>query len=244
MNLLVGPALLGLLSLLVLSFVFSNGLEAATNDFETLRRRMVEEQLICSGRDITNARVLAAMRTVPRHEFVPESQRSEAYADRALPVGFGQTISQPFVVAFMSQQLEPQSTDRVLEIGTGTGYQAAVLAQLVHEVYTIEIVEPLAKRAAADLKRLGSTNILCRVGDGYQGWPEAAPFDAIIVTCAPDRVPPPLVEQLKDGGRMIIPVGPVEHQELVLLRRVGARLEQRAVLPVRFVPMTGQVQAE
>jgi protein-L-isoaspartate(D-aspartate) O-methyltransferase len=142
----------------------------------------------------------------------------------------------------MTEQLDPKPTDRVLEIGTGSGYQAAVLAQLVAEVYTIEIIEPLAQRAEADLKRLGYTNIHVRAGDGYQGWPEAAPFDAIIVTCAPEKVPPPLVEQIRDGGRMIIPVGPIGDQELVLLRKQGEQLEQHAVLPVRFVPMTGGAQ--
>jgi protein-L-isoaspartate(D-aspartate) O-methyltransferase len=159
-----------------------------------------------------------------------------------LPIGYDQTISQPYIVAFMTGQLDPQPMDRVLEIGTGSGYQAAVLAQLVAEVYTIEIVEALAQRAEADLKRLGYTNIHVRAGDGCQGWPEAAPFDAIIVTCAPEKVPPPLVEQLKDGGRMIIPVGPMGDQELVLLRKRGEQLEQRAVLSVRFVPMTGGAQ--
>ncbi|MGD0260743.1 MAG: protein-L-isoaspartate(D-aspartate) O-methyltransferase [Verrucomicrobiota bacterium] len=144
--------------------------------------------------------------------------------------------------AVMTEQLQPKPTDKVLEIGTGSGYQAAVLAELVAKVYTVEIIEDLAKRAAADLKRLGYTNVSVRAGDGYQGWPEAAPFDAIIVTCAPYKVPPPLIEQLKDGGRMIIPVGPTWDQELVLLRKQGGRLERHAVLPVRFVPMTGQSQ--
>ena len=157
---------------------------------------------------------------------------------------YGQTISQPYIVAFMTEHLDPKPTDRVLEIGTGSGYQAAVLAELVEEVYTIEIVEPLAQRAAADLKRLGYTNVYVRAGDGYQGWPEAAPFDAIIVTCAPEQVPQPLVDQLKEGGWMIIPVGPVGDQELVLLRKQDGRLDERAVLPVRFVPMTGQIQQE
>jgi protein-L-isoaspartate(D-aspartate) O-methyltransferase len=138
--------------------------------------------------------------------------------------------------------LEPRPTDRVLEVGTGSGYQAAVLAELVKEVYTIEIVEALAKRAETDLKRLGYTNVFVRAGDGYQGWPGAAPFDAIIVTCAPEKVPQPLVTQLKDGGRIIIPIGPAEHQQLVLLRKQGDRLEQSAVIPVRFVPMTGEAQ--
>lgn len=205
--------------------------------FTVARKIMVEEQLL--GRDITNARLLAVMRKVPRHEFVPQGIRDRAYDDSPLPIGHGQTISQPYVVAFMTEKLEPKPTDRVLEVGTGSGYQAAVLAELVKEVYTIEIVEPLARRAEADLKRLGCTNVHVRAGDGYQGWPEAAPFDAIMVTCAPEAVPQPLIAQLKDGGRMIIPVGPAGNQQLVLLRKEGERLEKRAVLPVRFVPMTG-----
>lgn len=205
--------------------------------FTVARKIMVEEQLL--GRDITNARLLAVMRKVPRHEFVPQGIRDRAYDDSPLPIGHGQTISQPYVVAFMTEKLEPKPTDRVLEVGTGSGYQAAVLAELVKEVYTIEIVEPLARRAEADLKRLGCTNVHVRAGDGYQGWPEAAPFDAIMVTCAPEAVPQPLIAQLKDGGRMIIPVGPMGNQQLVLLRKEGERLEKRAVLPVRFVPMTG-----
>ena len=175
--------------------------------FVAERRRMVKEQLSSSGYGITNARVLAAMGKVHRHEFVPDEFRHRAYDDGPLPIGFGQTISQPYIVAFMTEKFEPKPTDRVLEIGTGSGYQAAVLAELVGEVYTIEIVDALAQRAGADLKRLGYTNIHVLAGDGYQGWPEAAPFDAIIVTCAPEQVPQPLVEQLKEGGRMIIPMG-------------------------------------
>ena len=208
------------------------------------RQQMVISQLLSSGRGITNARVLAAMGKVPRHEFVPERLRAQAYDDHPLPIGYGQTISQPFIVAFMTEQLDPKPTDRILEIGTGSGYQAAVLAGLVAKVYTIEIVEELATRAAADLKRLGYTNVQVRAGDGYKGWPEAAPFDAIMVTCAPERVPQPLVEQLKDGGRVIIPVGPRWNQELVLLRKRGGKLERRAVLPVSFVPMTGEVEGK
>jgi len=201
---------------------------------------MVREQLEEAWRSITNARVLAAMDCVPRHEFVPEQDRRRAYDDGPLPIGYAQTISQPYIVAFMTQQLELQPTDRVLEVGTGSGYQTAVLAELVREVYTIEIVVPLARRAEGDLNRLGYTNVHVRVGDGYQGWPETAPFDAIIVTCAPESVPQPLVHQLKDGGRMIIPVGHMGNQELVQLRKEGGKLERRAVLPVRFVPMTGE----
>ena len=218
-------------------------LAAAEDDsFANARQRMVAEQLAAPGRDITNARVLKAMGKVPRHEFVPEALRDLAYQDRPLPIGYRQTISQPFIVAFMTAQLDPQPADRVLEIGTGFGYQAAVLAELAAQVYTIEIIEDLAKRAAADLQRLGYTNVHVRAGDGYRGWPKAAPFDAIIVTCAPEMVPQPLIDQLKDGGRMIIPVGPMSDQELVLLRKHGDRLERHAVLPVRFVPMTGQSQ--
>ncbi len=200
---------------------------------------MVSQQLTVPGRDITNARVLSAMRKVPRHELVPASLRAQAYGDYPLPIGFDQTISQPFIVAFMTEKLDPKSTDKVLEIGTGSGYQAAVLAELVREVYTIEIVEPLARRAEADLKRLGYTNVFVRAGDGYKGWPEASPFDAIIVTCAPERVPQALVDQLREDGRMIIPVGPAGNQELYLLRKKSGAVERRAVLPVRFVPMTG-----
>jgi protein-L-isoaspartate(D-aspartate) O-methyltransferase len=218
----------------------TNATPAGEEDyFAAERRRMVKEQLSSAGYGITNAHVLAALGKVPRHEFVPAELRHRAYVDGALPIGYGQTISQPYIVAFMTEHLEPKPTDRVLEIGTGSGYQAAVLAQLVAEVYTIEIIEPLAQRAEADLKRLGYTNIHARTGDGCQGWPEAAPFDTIIVTCAPEKVPPPLIEQLRDSGRMIIPVGPMGDQELVLLSRQGEQMEKHAVLPVRFVPMTG-----
>lgn len=215
---------------------------ATTNDpFAGPRQAMVAEQLKGPGRNITNSRVLAVMGKVPRHEFVPQRQRSSAYEDCPLAIGRGQTISQPFIVAFMTEQLDPRPTEKVLEIGTGSGYQAAVLAELAGQVYTIEIVEELGRQATYDLKRLGYTNVHTRIGDGYRGWPEAAPFDAIIVTCAPDDVPRPLVEQLKDGGRMIIPVGPAgSHQDLVVLRKRGARVEQQNVLPVLFVPMTGE----
>jgi protein-L-isoaspartate(D-aspartate) O-methyltransferase len=213
---------------------------AADDAFAQARQRMVEDQLAGTGRGITNTRVLAAMGKVPRQEFVPEDLRARAYQDSPLPIGHGQTISQPYIVAFMTEQLDPKPTDRVLEIGTGSGYQAAVLAGLTAQVYTVEIIRDLAQRAEADLKRLGYTNVHVRVGDGYKGWAEAAPFDAIIVTCAPEKVPPPLIEQLKDGGRMIIPIGAGWDQELVLLRKQGGKLERHAVLPVRFVPMTGQ----
>ena len=200
------------------------------------RARMVHEQIVARG--ISDPRVLDAMARVPRHEFIPAGRRVEAYEDWPLPIGYGQTISQPYIVAFMTAALDPKPGDRVLEIGTGSGYQAAVLACLVAEVYTVEIVEPLAQRAEADLRRLGFRNVKARAGDGYHGWPEAAPFDAIIVTCAPEAVPQALVEQLKEGGRMIIPVGSQwGAQELYLLRKTATGMQRQAVLPVRFVPM-------
>jgi len=213
---------------------------AVLPDFAAARQRMVEEQLSAPGRDIKNRLVLDAMATVPRHEFVPEPLRKFAYLDEPLPIGYGQTISQPFIVAFMTEQLIPKPTDRVLEIGTGSGYQAAILSRLVAEVYTIEIIEPLAKRAEADLRRLGFLNVKVLAGDGYKGWPEHAPFDSVIVTCAPDHIPQALIDQLKDDGRMIIPVGAPGDQQLYLLRKHGPKIEQQAVLPVFFVPMTGK----
>ncbi len=208
--------------------------------YEAERNRMVEEQLMTPGRDIKNPRVLEAMRTVPRHELVPEELKSRAYNDGPLPIGFGQTISQPFIVAFMTEQIDPAPGMKVLEIGTGSGYQAAILAHLGAQVYSIEIIPELAERAEKDLKRLGYS-VMIKAGDGYRGWPEHAPFDRIIVTCAPDHVPQPLVEQLKDGGKMIIPVGEA-YEQLYLLEKHGGELRQRAVLPVRFVPMTGEAQ--
>ncbi len=235
------PALIvALLGLLGLAEALPRPAVAAEDAFARARRRMVAEQLAAPARNITNSRVLAVMGKVPRHEFVPETLRTRAYTDGPLPIGHGQTISQPYIVAFMTEQLDPKPTDRVLEIGTGSGYQAAVLSELAGKVYSIEIIEGLSRRAAADLKRLGYTNVFVRTGDGHKGWPEAAPFDAIIVTCAPEKIPAALVDQLKDGGRMIIPVGAMGEQDLILLRKSGGKLERRAVLPVRFVPMTGQ----
>src|SRR5881398_1090974 len=210
----------------------------STSEFAAERQKMVQEQL--KSRGIHDDRVLAAMAKVPREEFVPENMRAQSYADSALPIGHDQTISQPFIVAFMTEELRPQPTDRVLEIGTGSGYQAGILAELVAEVYSIEIIEPLAKNAEATLQRLGDKNVHVKAGDGYKGWPEHAPFDSIIVTCAPERVPQPLIDQLKEGGRMIIPVGAKFAQELYLLEKKNGRLEQSAVLPVRFVPMAGE----
>jgi len=202
-----------------------------------LRKAMVDRQL--ARRDIVDKRVLKAMRKVPRHLFVPEAERRHAYEDRPLGIGHRQTISQPYVVAFMTQALGLKGGERVLEIGTGSGYQAAVLAEIAGEVLTIEIVEPLAAGARRLLGSLGYKNVQVRAGDGYRGWPEKAPFDAVIVTAAPDHVPQPLIDQLKLGGRMIIPVGE-GIQELKLLERTKDGLVTRDVLPVRFVPMTGE----
>ena len=204
-------------------------------DFAGQRERMVKEQIVMRG--LVAERVLSALRKVPREEFVPAEYRAESYTDKALPIGYDQTISQPYIVAFMTEELQPQPRDRVLEVGTGSGYQAAILAELVAEVYTIEIIEPLAKKAEATLQRLGYKNVHVKTGDGYKGWPERAPFDSIIVTCAPERVPQPLLDQLKEGGRMIIPVGAKFAQELYLFEKKNGRLQQSAVLPVRFVPM-------
>lgn len=197
---------------------------------------MVKEQIAARG--VTDEHVLTAMRSIPRHEFVPENYRKGSYDDGPLPIGHGQTISQPYVVALMTEQLKPQSTHRVLEVGTGSGYQAAVLSGLVAEVYTIEIVEPLGRSAEAILNRLGYKNVHVKIGDGYNGWPEHAPFDSIIVTCAPDHVPQPLIDQLKEGGRMVIPVGPHLAQQLYVLHKENGQLRQAALLDVRFVPMT------
>lgn len=209
-------------------------------------KRAAMVTLLRTGRyTIASAKVLAAMGKVPRHEFVPANVRRYAYADQPLPIGHRQTISQPYVVAFMTEKLDPQPDEKVLEIGTGSGYQAAVLAHLVKEVYSIEIVEALAESAEKTLARLGYQNVHVKAGDGYKGWPEHAPFDAIIVTCAPTQIPAPLIEQLKEGGRMIIPVGPDGGaQELYLLVKKDGQVTQKAVLPVRFVPMTGEARRE
>ena len=207
------------------------------------REEMVRNQLAAGG--IRKAEVLQAMAEVPRHEFVPASLRPYAYADGPLPIGHGQTISQPFIVAYMTQALELSKEDTVLEIGTGSGYQAAILGKLTKEVYTIEIVPPLAESARAVLSKLGFENVHVRQGDGYLGWPEKAPFDAIIVTCAPDHVPEPLISQLKEGGRLVIPVGATGGiQQLVLLRKRNGQISKEKMLDVRFVPMTGKMTDE
>ena len=198
------------------------------------RHRMVDEQIIPGG--VRDPRVIAAMRRVPRHRFVPDEYALEAYADNALPIGHKQTISQPVLVASMTESLKLTGHEKVLEIGTGSGYQAAILAELARQVYTIELVEPLGRRAAAVLTELGYRNIVTRIGDGYHGWPEEAPFDAIIVTAAPPDVPQPLLDQLAIGGRLILPVGEVS-QYLVLYHRTPSGLEFTRLEPVRFVPL-------
>jgi protein-L-isoaspartate(D-aspartate) O-methyltransferase len=203
------------------------------------RMRMVDEQLRARG--LRDERVLGAIERVPRHLFVPAAQQRDAYEDHPLPIGHGQTISQPYIVGYMTEALRPKPTDKVLEIGTGSGYQAAVLGELVREVYSIEIVAPLGRQAAATLAENGYTNVHVRVGDGYQGWPEQAPFDGIIVTAAPDHVPQPLVDQLAVGGRMVIPVGDL-YQELMILTRTEAGIREERALPVMFVPMTGKAR--
>ena len=206
------------------------------------RMRLVENEVIAAG--VKDARVCDAMRATPRHEFVPAALRRYAYFDMGMPIGEGQTISSPFIVAYMTEQLEPQPTDKVLEIGTGSGYQAAVLSGLVSEVYSIEIVEALGQRAAKTLQRLGYDNVKTKIGDGYQGWAEHAPFDKIIVTCSPENVPKPLVEQLKEGGRLVVPLGKRYQQTLYLFKKVKGVLQADPLQPTFFVPMMGQAEGE
>jgi protein-L-isoaspartate(D-aspartate) O-methyltransferase len=212
---------------------------AGQSDYAAARQRMVDEQIVARG--VTDTAVLRAMRAVPRHRFVPDSLRAHAYDDRPLPIGQGQTISQPYVVAYMTEQLALTPRSRVLEVGTGSGYQAAVLAELAREVHSIEIIPELGRAAEARLRELGYGRVRVRIGDGYAGWPEAAPFDAIIVTAAAEDVPRPLVAQLKPGGRMVLPVGPEDGDQLLVLVRKsddGAGTVTRVLLPVRFVPLT------
>ena len=216
---------------------------AAPGARETDRARAREEMVASQieARGVRDPRSLAAMRKVPRHLFVPAAVAAEAYSDHPLPIGEGQTISQPYIVAFMTEAAGLRGGETVLEVGTGSGYQAAVLGEIAARVYTIEIVAALAERSAALLKRLGYANVSVRAGDGYLGWPEAAPFDAILVTAAAPRIPAPLKQQLKDGGRLVIPVGD-ELQELMVVTRRGDLFEEKHLLPVRFVPMTGKVR--
>lgn len=208
------------------------------HDYLEKREKMIREQI--RGRGIEDPEILAAFEKVERHRFVPERLRKYAYEDRALPIGKGQTISQPYIVALMTRALEPENTDRVLEIGTGSGYQAAILAELCREVYTIEIVESLGQSARNILSELGYANVHVSIGDGYKGWPDQAPFDAIIVTCAPTEIPDPLKQQLAEGGRMVIPVGEGYEQNLVLLEKKQGELVEKQIIPVAFVPMVDE----
>ena len=214
---------------------------AAPGDpFAAARLSMVENQIRARG--VEDPLVLRAMRRVPRHLFVPPSLAEVAYMDGPLPIGYDQTISQPYIVALMTELAELKGGETVLEIGTGSGYQAAILSEIADTVYTIEIIEPLAASAAARLESLGYANVVVRAGDGYRGWPEHAPFDAVVVTAAPDHVPGPLVEQLAIGGRLVIPVGDA-YQELLQIIKTEDGVEERRVIPVRFVPMTGEAEA-
>jgi protein-L-isoaspartate(D-aspartate) O-methyltransferase len=223
----------------MLAAVFSVLLLAAPPDtsweHQELRTRMVETQI--AARNVADPTVLDAMRSVPRHRFVPDVAPELAYADRPLPIGHGQTISQPYIVARMTELVRPGPADRVLEIGTGSGYQAAVLGEIVDSVYTIEIIPELAATAKKRLDQLGYDNAVVKTGDGFKGWPRRAPFDAIVVTAAPEEIPPPLIDQLADGGRMIIPVGPTGRtQELTLVTKEDGEVSKRQLAPVRFVP--------
>lgn len=223
------------LFVIVVTGFMAHNAALAEEDMSTVKRQwMVDAQI--KGRDVTDKAVLAAMAKVERHLFVPSALKAAAYEDMPLPIGQGQTISQPYIVAYMTAAAQLQPEDRVLEIGTGSGYQAAILAEIVKEVYTIEIVAPLADKSRALLAELGYKNVEVKCGDGYKGWPDKAPFDAIIVTAAPAEIPMELAEQLQVGGRMVVPVGSF-FQELYLITRTDAGFEKRALLPVRFVPM-------
>jgi protein-L-isoaspartate(D-aspartate) O-methyltransferase len=214
----------------------SDGSPVQAQNFDEERRRMVAHQI--ERRGICDRRLLDAMREVPRHEFVPGAVKNRAYHDHPLPIGFGQTISQPYIVAFMLEHLLLTAKDRVLELGTGSGYQAAILSKLVAQVFSIEIIEELNHRASADFQRMGYQNILLKNGDGYRGWPDFAPFDAITVAAAPDHIPQPLIDQLREGGRMVIPVGDRLGQNLLLVEKRSGAMRKRVLCPVRFVPFT------
>lgn len=229
-----------LISLCVVATAFNLSAAEEPALFRKLRQRMVRQVIAPEG--ITNEAVLSAVRTVPRHLFVRKSQQKLAYFDQALPIGYKQTISPPFVVSYMTQMIDPQPTDKVLEIGTGSGYQAAVLSEIVDHVYTIEIVEQLGKSAAKRLKLLGYDNVTPKVGDGYQGWKEHAPFDKIIVTCSPEDVPQALVDQLREGGKMIVPLGRRYQQVFYLFEKQDDKLVKQQLIPTLFVPMTGKAE--
>ncbi len=218
-----------------------SGNPVTQEDFAQQREQMVETQL--KSRDIQSERVLEAMKKVPRHLFMPASVRQYAYVDSPVPIGKGQTISQPYIVGLMTQTVDPQPGDRALEVGTGSGYQAALVGELVQEVYSIEIIPDLAERAEKVLAESGYDNVEVRQGDGYQGWPEKAPFDIILITAAPEEIPQPLIDQLAEGGRLVVPVGPQgEIQTLTLVTREKGEVKRTYITDVRFVPMTGEVQ--
>lgn len=227
--------------LLVLMLATSNAMAQGRTAFDAARNKMVDDEIVGAG--VKNAKVIEAMRATPRHEFIPLGQRKYAYYDMSLPIGDGQTISSPFIVAYMTEVLDPRPTDKVLEIGTGSGYQAAVLSKLVRDVYTIEIVPSLGRKAEKTLARLRYNNVHVKVGDGYLGWPEHAPFDKIIVTCSPENVPTALFEQLKEGGSMVIPCGERYQQTLYLLKKTKGKLVGEPLQPTLFVPMTGQAES-
>lgn len=232
----------GLLTLSALPPAAADGLDDERKALWDLVERQIGQLAHELGIDRLSPTVRTALMAVPRHEFVPPSQRSDAYENRPLPIGHGQTISQPLIVAAMTELLQVGPGDVVFELGTGSGYQAAVLDQMGAQVYSVEIVEPLGERARETLDRLGYTQVETRIGDGYEGWPEAAPFDAVIVTAAADHIPPPLIHQLKPGGRLLIPVGSrYQTQKLVLLTRdPGGQIQTRELIPVVFVPLTGR----
>lgn len=234
----MSPSLSWLVALTALSCIAAPDAEQEER-LARARESMVATQIAARG--VRDPLTLAALRKVPRHRFVPAASVGQAYEDYPLPIGHSQTISQPYIVGFMTEALGLRGGETVLEVGTGSGYQAAVLAQIAGRVFTIEIVAPLAESAAATLRSLGCANVEVRAGDGYAGWPEAAPFDAIMVTAAAPRIPEPLKQQLKDGGRLVLPLGD-DWQELVVVTRRGERFEEKRVLPVRFVPMTGKVR--
>jgi len=226
-------------ALTAMGVLFAGGCQGPADPMQKKRNDMVELQIAARG--IRDPRVLEAMRVVPRHLFVPPAEAASAYDDRPLPIGSGQTISQPYVVAFMAEQLRLKGTEKVLEIGTGSGYSTAILASLAARVYSIEIRPELAQEAKERLAKLGVKNVELRAADGYRGWPEEAPFDAILVTAAPEKVPPPLLEQLSASGRMVIPVGAF-YQELKVIERQGGGYTEKSVLPVRFVPFVGEAE--
>ncbi len=220
---------------IVLNIILLFTLVQQTQDYTSEREKMIQDQIIARG--INDPATIKAMKMVPRHKFVPLELEPYAYSDGPLSIGFGQTISQPYIVAYMTSSLDLNETDTVLEIGTGSGYQAAVLAQIVSQVYTVEIVEPLGKSAIQKFKKLGYKNIDTKIGDGYHGWKEHAPYNAIIVTANAEKIPPELMEQLAEGGKLIIPVGPQNYtQQLVLVEKTNGKIKKRNLLPVRFVP--------